>query len=111
MQRNPGYRIGHELVCVCDVEEENMKPMTLRLFRQGDMRRSSSPDRSAGPAWLDTVLARNAPAAYLRTFGSPTNLQSFREEVPTTTHDALAPWLERVAGGEPMCSSGPALRL
>lgn len=35
LQRNPGYRIGHELVCVCDVEEENMKPMTLRLFRQG----------------------------------------------------------------------------
>jgi hypothetical protein len=35
LQRNPGYRRGHELVCVCDVEEANMKPMTLRLFRQG----------------------------------------------------------------------------
>lgn len=35
LQRNPGYRLGHELVCVCDVEEDNMKPMTLRLFRQG----------------------------------------------------------------------------
>ncbi len=35
LQRNPGFRRGHELVCVCDVEEENMKPMTLRLFRQG----------------------------------------------------------------------------
>ncbi len=35
LQRNPGYRLGHELVCVCDVEEVNMKPLTLRLFRQG----------------------------------------------------------------------------
>jgi hypothetical protein len=35
LQRNPGFRQGHELVCVCDVEEANMKPMTLRLFRQG----------------------------------------------------------------------------
>ena len=35
LQRNPGFKLGHELVCVCDVEEDNMKPMTLRLFRQG----------------------------------------------------------------------------
>jgi hypothetical protein len=52
-------------------------------------------------AWLDAVLARNAPAAYLRHFGSPTSLQAFRESIPATTHDALAPWLDRVAGGEP----------
>jgi hypothetical protein len=35
LARNPGYRHGHELVCVCDIDESNMKPMTLRLFRQG----------------------------------------------------------------------------
>lgn len=35
LQRNPGYRQGYELVCVCDVDEDNMKPLTLRLFRQG----------------------------------------------------------------------------
>jgi hypothetical protein len=35
LTRNPGYRQGHELVCVCDLDENNMKPMTLRLFRQG----------------------------------------------------------------------------
>jgi hypothetical protein len=35
LARNPGYRQGHELVCVCDIDESNMKPMTLRLFRQG----------------------------------------------------------------------------
>lgn len=35
LQRNPGYRRGHELVCVCDIDERNMKPMTLRLFKQG----------------------------------------------------------------------------
>jgi hypothetical protein len=32
---NPGYREGHELVCLCDLEEPNMKPLTRRLFRQG----------------------------------------------------------------------------
>jgi hypothetical protein len=35
LQRNPSFRIGHELVCVCDMEEANMKPRTLRLFQQG----------------------------------------------------------------------------
>lgn len=35
LRKNPGFRQGHELVCVCDVEESNMKPLTLRLFRQG----------------------------------------------------------------------------
>jgi hypothetical protein len=35
LDRNPGYRRGHELVCLCEVEEHNMKPLTLRLFRKG----------------------------------------------------------------------------
>jgi len=35
LQLNPRYRDGHELACVCDIDEGNMKPLTLRLFRQG----------------------------------------------------------------------------
>jgi hypothetical protein len=35
LERNPGFRRGHELVCVCEVEEHNMKPLTRRLFRKG----------------------------------------------------------------------------
>ncbi|HVQ27069.1 MAG TPA: hypothetical protein VMV01_17910, partial [Planctomycetota bacterium] len=34
LERNPGFERGHELVCVCEVEEHNMKPLTLRLFRK-----------------------------------------------------------------------------
>lgn len=34
LERNPGFRRGHELVCLCEVEERNMKPLTLRLFRK-----------------------------------------------------------------------------
>ena len=33
LERNPGFRAGHELVCLCDMEPANMKPLTLRLFR------------------------------------------------------------------------------
>ena len=33
-QRNPGYRRGHELVCVCELELFNMKPMTARIFER-----------------------------------------------------------------------------
>jgi len=33
--RNPGFREGHELVCICEVEEHNMRPLTLSLFRKG----------------------------------------------------------------------------
>lgn len=35
LERNPGFARGHELVCLCEVEEHNMKPLTLRLFRKG----------------------------------------------------------------------------
>jgi len=36
LERNPGFRRGHELVCMCEVEEHNMRPLTLALFRKGD---------------------------------------------------------------------------
>jgi hypothetical protein len=35
LERNPGFHRGHELVCVCEVEEHNMRPLTLTLFRKG----------------------------------------------------------------------------
>jgi len=35
LERNPGFTRGHELVCICEVEEYNMKSLTLRLFRKG----------------------------------------------------------------------------
>jgi hypothetical protein len=34
LQRNPGFRHGHELVCLCEVERHNMKPLTLKLFEK-----------------------------------------------------------------------------
>jgi hypothetical protein len=34
-ERNPGFQRGHELVCLCEMEEHNMKALTLRLFRKG----------------------------------------------------------------------------
>jgi hypothetical protein len=34
LARNPGYRQGHELVCVCELALENMKPLTARLFQR-----------------------------------------------------------------------------
>ena len=34
LERNPEFTRGHELVCLCEVEEHNMKPLTLRLFRK-----------------------------------------------------------------------------
>lgn len=34
LERNPGYSRGHELVCLCEVETHNMKPLTLKLFEK-----------------------------------------------------------------------------
>lgn len=34
LQRNPGFQRGHELVCLCEVEPHNMKPLTLKLFER-----------------------------------------------------------------------------
>lgn len=32
LDRNPGYRDGEELVCLCPLAPENLRPTTLRLF-------------------------------------------------------------------------------
>lgn len=34
LTKNPNYLIGHELVCICELEEENMKPLTKRIYRK-----------------------------------------------------------------------------
>ena len=34
LARNPGYSRGHELVCVCELVESNLKPLARRLFRK-----------------------------------------------------------------------------
>lgn len=34
LARNPHFRVGHELVCMCALEEGNMKPLTRRIFGQ-----------------------------------------------------------------------------
>jgi len=35
LKKNPKYLIGHELVCLCEIEVENMKPLTKRIFSKG----------------------------------------------------------------------------
>jgi len=34
MRKNPKYLHGHELVCICELEEENLKPLAKRIFRK-----------------------------------------------------------------------------
>jgi hypothetical protein len=35
LERNPGYADGDELVCLCELGPDNMRPLTRRLFEQG----------------------------------------------------------------------------
>ena len=32
LERNPGYRNGDELVCICELAAENLRPLALRVF-------------------------------------------------------------------------------
>jgi len=34
LEINPGYVLGHELVCLCEISEDNMRPLTKRIFRR-----------------------------------------------------------------------------
>lgn len=34
LERNPGYLKGHELACLCEISEQNMKPLTKRIFQR-----------------------------------------------------------------------------
>lgn len=36
LHRNPNYLMGHELVCVCELEEDNLKPLARRIFLRGN---------------------------------------------------------------------------
>jgi hypothetical protein len=36
LARNPGYVRGHELVCLCKLDERNLKPLARRLFQHRD---------------------------------------------------------------------------
>jgi hypothetical protein len=35
LQKNPDYILGHELVCLCEISEDNMRPLTKRIFSRG----------------------------------------------------------------------------
>ena len=37
LEKNPNYLRGHELVCLCEISEQNMKPLTKRIFRRSDV--------------------------------------------------------------------------
>ncbi len=34
LRRNPGYLMGHEMVCLCELSEQNLKPLSRRIFRR-----------------------------------------------------------------------------
>lgn len=36
LDRNPNYLVGHELVCLCELSEDNLKPLTRRIFCRGN---------------------------------------------------------------------------
>jgi hypothetical protein len=35
LEKNPGYLRGHELVCLCSVAADNLKPFARRIFEEG----------------------------------------------------------------------------
>lgn len=37
LERNPRFTQGHELVCLCEIDEANMKPLTKRIFNRGGL--------------------------------------------------------------------------
>jgi len=41
LKKNPGYLNGNELVCLCEMNQENMKPLTKRIFSRGLLRNKS----------------------------------------------------------------------
>lgn len=62
--------------------------------------RRSARGRDFSDVWLADLLAANAPAAYLRSHGSPLTLDAFRTQVPFCDYESLLPWLRRIADGE-----------
>ncbi|MBC8210860.1 MAG: hypothetical protein H8E21_07305 [Gammaproteobacteria bacterium] len=34
LEKNPNYLNGHELVCLCELDEANLKPLALRVFQK-----------------------------------------------------------------------------
>ena len=36
LQRNPGYAQGHELACLCELSQANLRPIARRVFGEGE---------------------------------------------------------------------------
>jgi hypothetical protein len=49
--------------------------------------------------WLEVALEHNADCAYLRRFGSPRSVDSFRNDVPAVTYDELRSWIAQIECG------------
>ncbi len=56
-------------------------------------------EAASAPAWLERLLARNAPCDYLRRHGQPRTLAQFRERLPLVEYEALADDIARIAQG------------
>lgn len=50
--------------------------------------------------WLESLLWRNRNTHYLRQFGQPNNLVSFRRQVPLARYEDLEPHVGRIVAGE-----------
>ncbi len=85
------------------------------LSRQAAVRRFDEGSRFPGraqAAWLKQAIKTLGPSTYGRSVGLDgcSSLSDFQRRVPTSTWDEVAPWVERLANGEPkVLSTEPVL--
>jgi len=56
-------------------------------------------DFSMNPMWLKNVLIRNKDSLYLKKYGSPLDMATYRANVPLTGYDDLELWLRMIING------------
>ena len=115
LEKNPGYLKGHELVCLCRVASDNLKPFARRIFeseinprpvKKGwetmtasarQIKKQPDPVR-----WLRDCLTRNAETEYGRryNFRDIRDENEYRERVPLISYDEIASFIEEMAEGK-----------
>lgn len=121
LKRNAGYRKGDELVCLCELSSENMRPLSRRLFESSapsgpwesiaaaaSRERASLDAALADPAAQQAALLRSLLTANRDTrfgrehgFADMHDVADFRRRVPLRRDTDYSPWFDAAARGEP----------
>lgn len=123
MERNPGWRQGHELACLTWLERANLTAARKRMVgafwalwwlsclpEAARFQWAAGRARACQQGYLQKLWQRNQNCDYFRHHGLK-RWQDFRERLPLVEYADLQEWIERCARGQSNVLCSEPIRL